>query len=429
VAVVENNPARSKAPAAAVPDPVVISSNSLPPPPADLDRKEPEAVVPLLIEYAAQLGVSDLFFNTNEDGVEVAARHLGLLRRICVLPPETGRRCISFIKTNADMNISERRRPMDGRWLFNRSSGQRLDLRINTIPTLHGEDMTVRILDQQYRLLGIDQLGLDQTLYNQLLKILHSPGGLLMVTGPTETGKSTTLYACLSYLNNGERKINTIEDPVEYSIRNLRQSQVNAKVGLTFDDLLRSVLRQAPNVIMIGEIRDSETAMTAVRAASSGHLVLTTLHAPVSTAAVETLLRLGVHPHLLSNSLLGVVSQRLLRTLCPKCKASFRVPAPHLFDEVRQWMTPDQGEMLCGPRGCADCHMTGYAGRTGVFEMLTVSPAIRALIDERSPASLIRKKAIEEGMIECRRSALLRIAQGETSIEEVVRVLPAEYLE
>jgi type II secretory ATPase GspE/PulE/Tfp pilus assembly ATPase PilB-like protein len=402
---------------------------ALPGIPPDVSRQEPDKLVPFLVDYAAKLRVSDLFFNANEDGVEVAARHLGLLRHLVVLPAELGRRCVLYIKTMADMNISERRRPMDGRWLFSRQSGHRLDLRINTIPTLYGEDLTLRILDQEHRLLGIDQLGLDRTLYNNLLRVLASPSGLMLVTGPTETGKSTTLYACLNHLNNGERKINTIEDPIEYSIRNLRQSQVNSKIGLGFDELLRSVLRQAPNVIMIGEIRDPETAMTAVLAANSGHLVLSTLHAPVSTGAVESLLRLGVHPHLLSNSLLGVIAQRLLRTLCPKCKMSFRVPGPNLFSEVQRYLEPGQGEYLYGPRGCPECHMTGYSGRTGVFEMLRVSPDLRVMIDERAPSSLLRKKAAEEGMVVFRHSALLKVAQGETSIEEVVRVLPAEYLE
>jgi type II secretory ATPase GspE/PulE/Tfp pilus assembly ATPase PilB-like protein len=402
---------------------------ALPGLPADVTRQEPDKLVPFLVDYAAKLRVSDLFFNANEDGTEVAARHLGLLRHLAVLPAELGRRCVLYIKTMADMNISERRRPMDGRWLFSRSGSGRLDLRINTIPTLYGEDLTLRILDQEHRLLGIAQLGLDRSLYNNLLRVLNSPSGLMLVTGPTETGKSTTLYACLNHLNNGERKINTIEDPIEYSIRNLRQSQVNSKIGLGFDELLRSVLRQAPNVIMIGEIRDPETAMTAVLAANSGHLVLSTLHAPVSTGAVESLLRLGVHPHLLSNSLLGVIAQRLLRTLCPKCKMSFRVPGPNLFSEVEKYLEPGQGQYLYGPRGCPECHMTGYSGRTGVFEMLRISPDLRTMIDERAPSSLLRKKAVDEGMVVFRHSALLKVAQGETSIEEVVRVLPAEYLE
>jgi type II secretory ATPase GspE/PulE/Tfp pilus assembly ATPase PilB-like protein len=381
------------------------------------------------VEYAAGLHVSDLFFNTNEDHVEVAARHLGVLRCIGKVSTEIGRRCISYVKTMADMNISERRRPMDGRWLFNRKGGGRLDLRINTIPTLHGEDCTLRVLDQQYRLLAIDQLGLDPLLHSQLVRLLASPSGLILVTGPTETGKSTTLYACLSYLNNGERKINTIEDPIEYSIGGIRQSQINPKIDLSFDELLRSVLRQAPDVIMIGEIRDAETARTAVRAAASGHLVLTTLHAPVAVNAIHTMLRLEVHPHLLATSLLGVVSQRLLRTLCPRCRQSFELPVVPAFDEIRERLAPGEGKHLFGPQGCSECYMTGYAARTGVFEMLQVTPEIRELIDERATTPLIRQKALETGMIEFRQSALVKVARGETSIEEVVRVLPSEYLE
>lgn len=394
----------------------------------DLGKKEPDETVPFLVTHAAQLQVSDLFFNTNEDHVEVSVRHLGLLRPLTKLPLEVGRRCISYIKTMADMNISERRRPLDGRWFFHPPKGPRLDLRINTIPTLYGEDCTVRILDQEHRLLAIDQLGIDPFMKNHLLKMLNSPSGLVLVTGPTETGKSTTLYACLSYLNNGERKINTIEDPIEYSLKGIRQSQVNPAINLGFDELLRNVLRQAPDVIMIGEIRDPETAMTAVRAAGSGHLVLTTLHAPVASAAMHSMLRLGVHPHLLSTALLGVISQRLLRTLCPTCKTAYEVPTDHIFADVKKWLEPGQGQRLYGAAGCPDCHQTGYGGRTGVFEMLPVTPDIRRLIDERASTSDVRAKAIEEGMMEFRHSALLKVAQGLTTIEEVVRVLPAEYL-
>jgi type II secretory ATPase GspE/PulE/Tfp pilus assembly ATPase PilB-like protein len=393
-----------------------------------LGTKDPDETVPRLIEHAAKLRVSDLFFNTNEDHVEVAVRHLGMLRPVGTLPLEFGRRCICYVKTMADMNISERRRPMDGRWLFRPHKEQRLDLRINTIPTLHGEDCTLRILDSAHRLLSIEQLGIEGYMRNNLLKLLNSPSGLLLVTGPTETGKSTTLYACLSYLNNGDRKINTIEDPIEYSLKGIRQSQVNPAIHLGFDELLRNVLRQAPDVIMIGEIRDPDTAQIAVRAAGSGHLVLSTLHAPVASAAMHSMLRLGVNPHLLSTSLLGVISQRLLRTLCPKCKTAFDVPADHIFAEVKQWMEPGAGQRLYGPEGCPECHMSGYGGRTGVFEMLPVTPDIRKLIDERASTADLREKAIQEGMVEFRHAALLKVAQGLSTIEEVVRVLPAEYL-
>ena len=393
-----------------------------------LKEKEPEHIVPELIEYAAGLQISDLFFETEEDAVEVAARHLGLFRALSTLPLDIGRRCISFVKTMASMDISEHRRPLDGRWLFSRASGQRLDLRINTIPTLHGEDCTIRILDRATRLLALDQLGLGRELYNYLVSLLHAPSGLLLVTGPMETGKSTTLYACLSYLNNGERKINTIEDPIEYSIRGLRQSQVNTKIGLTFDELLRGVLRQAPHVVMIGEIRDPETARTAVAAANSGLLVLSTLHAPVAATAIHALLRMGVNAHLLSSSVLGVLSQRLLRTLCPKCKVAFERPAPELFEEVKPALRPGEGECLFAARGCQECQRTGYSGLTAIFEMLKISPEMRRLIDDRAPTNALRQQALADGMIEFRHAALLKIAQGETTAEEVMRVLPSEYL-
>jgi type II secretory ATPase GspE/PulE/Tfp pilus assembly ATPase PilB-like protein len=393
-----------------------------------LGGKEPEVVVPELVEHAARARASDLYFNSNEDNVEVSIRHLGLIRHIGTLAADIGRRCISFVKTQGDMNVSERRRPLDGRWLFNGKEGRRLDLRINTIPTLYGEDCTLRILDQQYRLLEIGQLGMPQSIQVDLTRALSAPNGLILVTGPTEAGKTTTLYACLNHLNTGDRKISTIEDPIEYSLRGVRQSQVNAAIELGFDDLLRGVLRQAPDVIMIGEVRDAETARTAVWAAATGHMVLTTLHAPVATAAVHTLLRLDVNAHLLANALLVVLSQRLLRALCPACRQQFEVPSPALFAGVRAEMAPSEGKHLYGPKGCNECLMTGYGTRTGIFEMLRVSPEVRRLIDDRASMQAIRARAAQESMVEFRHSALLKLAQGETSLEEVVRVLPIEFL-
>jgi type II secretory ATPase GspE/PulE/Tfp pilus assembly ATPase PilB-like protein len=395
----------------------------------DVSRQSPEDAVHSLIEHAAKLMVSDLFFNTNENSVSVEARHLGILRHIGDLPGEIGKRCISHIKAVSGMNVAERRRPLDGRWIFERPSGHRLDLRINSIPTLYGEDMTLRILDRDNRLLSIDDLGLRRRDYNQVVRLLNSPSGLILVTGLAGSGKTTTLYAGLSYLNNSERKINTIEDPIEYAIDGIRQSQINPKLELGFADLLRNILRQAPDVIMVGEVRDPETAETAVRAANSGHLVLATLHAPVAAGGIQSMLRMGVHAHFLSSSLLGVLAQRLMRTLCPKCKIAFDVSyAEHTFDEVKQWLDPGQGQQLYGPKGCNDCHMTGYSGRTGVFEVLTITPEIRKLIDEKQSTLAIRRKAVEEGLVEFRHSAMLKVAQGETSVEEVIRVVPAEYL-
>jgi len=382
-----------------------------------------------LIEFAADAHASDLFFSTNQDHVAVGMRHLGILRPVARLPLELGRHCLAHIKVMADMNVAERRRPLDGRWVWKRGDGRQVDLRINTLPTLHGEDFALHLLDRDFQLLDLDTLGLLRHDYNHLLDMLNTPGGLILVTGPTGSGKTTTLYACLKYLHNGQRKINTIEDPIEYAVEGIRQSQVNLHSNVHFSDLLRSVLRQAPDVIMVGEIRDPETAETAVRAANSGHLVLATLHAPVAAAAIQSMLGLGVHPHFLSSCLLGVIAQRLLRTLCPQCKSAFDMSAaPHTFDEVRQWLEPGQGQSVHGPGGCAACHQSGYIGRTGVFELLRVGREVRKLIAQKQPTQKIRQHALTEGTIEFRQSALLKVARGETSIEEVMRAVPAEYL-
>jgi type II secretory ATPase GspE/PulE/Tfp pilus assembly ATPase PilB-like protein len=395
----------------------------------DVNNLPPEDAVARLIEYAADLKASDVFFTSNENHVAVSLRHLGLLRLTSVLPLDLGRRCMAHIKAVAGMDVAERRRPLDGRCIYQRDNPPPIDLRINSIPTLYGEDFCLRLLDRESRLLSLDELGLLRRDHNQLLSLLNSPSGLILVTGPTGSGKTTTLYACLSYLNTGERKINTIEDPIEYAIAGIRQSQISPKMELDFPELLRGVLRQAPDVIMIGEIRDPETAETAVRAANSGHLVLATLHAPVAAGGIQSMLSLGVHPHFLASSLLGVLAQRLIRTLCPKCKMSFDLTdSVQTFDEVKQWLEPGQGQVLYGPVGCSECQMTGYAQRTGVFEVLTVSRAIRKQILARQPVQSIRDKAIEEGMIEFKQSALIKVARGETSVEEVFRAVPSEYL-
>ena len=268
-----------------------------------------------------------------------------------------------------------------------------------------------------------------QQQYNEILKLLASPSGLILVTGPTGAGKTTTLYACLNHLNNGRRKINTIEDPVEYALPNIRQSQINPRLKLDFPDLLRGVLRQATDIIMIGEIRDRVTAETAVRAANSGHLVLATLHAPIAAGAIQSMLNLEVHPHFLTSSLRGVLAQRLVRTLCPHCKLGFDLSlSPYTFEEVRSWLQPGQGAILYAASGCPRCHQTGYIARTGVFEVMSISPELRRLILSRQPTQVLRKKAMEEGMLEIREAALLAVARGETTSEEVIRVIPTEYL-
>jgi len=393
----------------------------------DVDSSDPAFVVQRLLDHAVRHRVSDLFICAEERYTLVAARHLGILQRVSQLPLDLGRRCVAHIKGLSGMDVTERRRPQDGRWIFRRDD-EVIDLRLNILPTLYGEDCTMRLLDRQTRLLSLDKLGFIRRDLNHLLGMLSTPAGLILVTGPTGSGKTTTMYACLNHLNNGARKINTIEDPVEYALPSVRQSQVNPAIDLGFAEILRSVLRQAPDVIMIGEIRDVETATTAVRAANSGHLVLATLHAPISAAAVQAMLNLNVHPHHLASCLLGVIAQRLVRTLNPDTRQSYDASAmSHVFNEVRRYLEPGQGEAIYGP-GPQSAGSLPYVGRVGVFEVMSISPALRALIAGSSTAQQIRQKAIEEGMIGVRQAALLAVARGVTSVEEVFRVVPAEFL-
>jgi len=397
--------------------------------PIEIQDLEPDAAVADLIERSIALPASDLFFATDADCVQVSARHLGVVRPLVSFPTDHGRRLMSHIKAMAGMDLTAKRHPLDGRWIHERSSGRKIDLRINTIPTLDGEDMTIRLLERDSALRSLDGLGMTRHEYNQLMTMLNSPSGLVLATGPTGSGKTTTLYACIDYLNNGRRKINTIEDPIEYAVPGVRQSQVNPRIELDFPELLRSVLRQAPDVIMIGEVRDPITAATAVRAAGSGHLVFATLHAPIAAAAVASMLALGVRPHFLASSLLGIVSQRLVRTLCEDCKLAVDMTeAPLTFEPVQQWLKPGEADVMYAATGCEKCFQDGYANRTAVFEILNVSQEIRALISGGRPVAEIQQQAAREGMIEFRRASLLKVAQGVTSIDEVLRSVPTEYL-
>ena len=393
------------------------------------DGTELEQAVSRMIRHAVELPASDLFFNWNEDDVSVSVRHLGMSKRLATLGPEEGRRVVNYIKAMAGMDLAQKMRPLDGRWVCRLDDGKKADLRISTIPTMYGEDLALRLLEREIVLGQLDQLGLHRRDLGLLKSLLNTPGGLILVTGPTGSGKTTTLYACLHYLNNGTRKINTIEDPVEYALQGVHQSAINPRINLDFPELLRSVLRQAPDVIMVGEVRDGVTAATAVRAASSGHLVLATLHAPTAAGAVDSMLSLDVHPHFLSSCLLGVLTQRLVRTLCEHCKTSFDISeSPHTFDDVKSYLEPGQDQQLYSAPGCDRCNRVGYTGRTGVFEVLRATKEIRRLIAERRTVREIRDKAIEQGMIDMRRSALLKVADGVTSTEEVVRVIPTEHL-
>ncbi|MGF1635097.1 MAG: GspE/PulE family protein [Phycisphaerae bacterium] len=395
----------------------------------DVSKLPPETAVERLIEHAVAMGSSDLFLCTNEEHVAVQVRHLGIIRPISVETSDRGRRMLSHIRAASGTEVSEKRRPHDGRWIYETDAGESVDLRISVIPTMYGEDIGLRLLPRDRGLMSLGDIGMTKKQQGVFEGMISSPSGLILITGPTGSGKTATLYSALQKLNDGQRKVNTIEDPVEYVVPGLRQSQVNPAIDLGFSDLLRAVLRQNPDVIMIGEIRDADTAQTAVRAANSGIIVLATLHAPSAAAAIQSMRAYDVHPHFLSTSLRGVVGQRLVRTLDPASRREFDLSdATHTFDDIRDMLSPGEGNVLYAPGPTEANQMTGYSGRTGVFEVLPVSRAIRQMIADGLPARNIHERAVQEGMLEFRKAALLAVARGYTSTEEVTRVVPAEAL-
>ncbi len=394
----------------------------------DLVNMEAEQAVSAVLERAADLRASDLFLLSEQRFVTIAIRRMGTVEKVAVVSSEHGRQLITHIKANAGMDISERRRPADGRWIHELGA-RKLDLRINCTPTLYGEDMAVRIWDHSSELFSLSDLGMSRNDFNKLLFMLSHPSGLILVTGPTGTGKTTTLYACLQHLNDGSKKINTLEDPVEYALDGIRQSQVHETLGVDFPELLTNVLRQAPDVIMIGEIRDPTTMTTAVRAANSGHLVLATLHAPTASGAVQSMFAWGAQPYFLSSCLLGIIAQRLVRTLCPACRVEYDISvSPQTFEEVESLLEPGQGQAIYGPAGCEKCLHVGYSGRTGLFEILSINQEIRRLVAKAAPTHEIEVAAANAGMVVFRKGALIKVAQGATSTEEILRDVPADQL-
>ena len=376
------------------------------------------------------MNASDLFLSAAEDHTTIQVRHLGTIRTLGRITSAHARRCITHIKALAGIPLENRRRPAEGRWVRIDDEGRKTDLRLSTMPTLYGEDFVLRLLQRNSPLRSLDGLGMTRRQLNDLLAMVTAPSGLILVTGPTSAGKTTSLYACLQHLNDGRRRINTIEDPIEYSVEGIQQSQVNPALNIDFPDLLRSVLRHSPDVIMIGEIRDPMTAQTAVRAANSGHLVLATLHAPTSCGAIQSTVSLDVHPHSFSGSLRGIIAQRLVRTLCPQCKVGYDLhESPQTFAEIRPWLGDAEGRHFYSSTGCTTCGNIGFTDRSGVYEVLTITPKLRQLIVEGQPSKSLEQAAKAEGMMDFRRAGLLKVAQGQTSMEEVIRVVPAEYLD
>jgi type II secretory ATPase GspE/PulE/Tfp pilus assembly ATPase PilB-like protein len=394
-----------------------------------LASMEPPQAADAFVQHGVQSRASDLFVFSESDGVELAMRRLGRMEKVARLDRAQGRSVLTYIRTMAQMDIADNRRAEDGRWVYEKA-GLRLDLRINAMPSLHGFDLAIRILNSAVGLMDLNELGLAPGQLSRMEAMLESPSGLILVSGPSGAGKTTTLYACLRRLNTGEAKINSLEDPVEYALRGVRQTQVSEKYGLTFSELLRNVLRQSPDVIMIGEIRDSDTAETAVRAAGTGHLVLATLHAPTATGAVQSMLALGVNPHFLASCLRGAVAQRMVRVLCPHCRVRYDIAdAVDTFAEVESLLEPGYGKTLFGATGCDACYNTGYSERTGLFEVMTMNRTLRELIAAGRPAGEIRAAAVDAGMLELRRAALIKVAHGITTTEEILRDIASEHLD
>jgi len=373
----------------------------------------------LLLE-AIQERASDIHVEPLEKDLRIRLRVDGVLHRVST-PPQIKRfqaAIISRLKIMANLNIAEKRLPQDGRIKL-RSGGREVDIRVSVIPNVHGEGVVLRLLDRATMFLPLQDLGMPPEVHDRFERLVGEPHGILLVTGPTGSGKSTTLYAALQKINAVEDKIITVEDPVEYQLDGVKQIQVNAKIGLTFSNALRSILRHDPDIIMIGEIRDLETAEIAVQAALTGHLVLSTLHTNDAASAVTRLIDMGIEPFLVASSVEGLMAQRLLRTICRKCKEPYRPSNLKVLERVM----PAGIDTLYHGAGCEECRGTGYRGRTGLFELFTMDDALREMILNRAPASAIKRYAIEkQGMRTLRMDAWERVREGKTTPDEVLRM-------
>ncbi len=386
--------------------------------------KEPVVVklVHLLLMEAVRRGASDIHIEPEEQVLKTRFRIDGILQEIVTPPKHLQAAIISRIKVMASLDIAERRMPQDGRFNLN-IEGRGIDVRVSCIPTIYGENIVLRLLDVSQSLLSLNQLGFSKEHFEKYEKLIHRPHGIILVTGPTGSGKTTTLYSSLAKINTPEKNIITIEDPVEYRLPGIRQIQVNTKVNLTFANGLRSILRQDPDVIMVGEIRDLETAEIAIHAALTGHLVFSTLHTNDAAGAVTRLVDMGVEPFLVSSSVAAFAAQRLIRTICPKCKEKAR-PSSEDLREIGL-PTSETGDFYHG-HGCSECLNTGYRGRAAIFELLVPDEKIRHLTVSKASSEEIRKQARLSGMVTLREDGLKKAKQGITTIEEVLRVTQEE---
>jgi len=375
--------------------------------------------VNLVLQQAVQDRASDIHFEPFETEFRIRYRVDGALYEMAPPPKHLALPVISRLKVMANLNISERRMPQDGR--INYQVGDRqIDLRMSTLPTQFGESVVLRVLDRASVNLELDTLGFPKYVYDFVSEVIQRPNGIFVVTGPTGCGKTTTLYSCLRRVNAIDSKLLTAEDPVEFDIEGIMQVAINDAAGMTFGKALRSFLRQDPDIIMVGEMRDLETAQISIQASLTGHLVLSTLHTNDAPGAVTRLVDMGVEPFLISSTLMAVLAQRLVRTICKNCRTPFEPTESQLA--LLNLSPHDLGDKTFHyGRGCQICSDTGYKGRKGIFELLVISEAIRSLINERAPTVVVRQKAVELGMVTLREDGLRSIFEGDTTIEEIVK--------
>ena len=379
------------------------------------------ALVNLIILRAVKEKASDIHIEPfGEDTLKVRYRIDGILHDVMSLPRNLQLPVISRIKIMSDLDIAERRLPQDGRIQVN-VGGRNINIRVSILPAVTGESAVLRILDPSSILLDLDSLGFSPDILPDFLSLIKKPNGIILVTGPTGSGKSTTLYTTLNLLNSTEKKIMTIEDPVEYRLKGISQVQAKPKIGLTFAAGLRSFLRQDPDIMLVGEIRDKETAEIAVQAALTGHIVLSTLHTNDAPSSVIRLIDMGIEPFLISSSVIGVIAQRLVRRICSKCKKEIKI-TPDIEKILDEYEISGNEITLYKGEGCPYCKDTGYKGRIAIFELMVITENIRDLINKNVTTGKLREAAIKEGMCQLREDGIKKVCEGLTTIDEVLRV-------
>jgi len=379
-------------------------------------------LVNLVVQRAVESRASDIHVEPFEGRLKIRYRIDGVLQEVEAPPAHSTAAVISRIKIMAKLNIAERRLPQDGR-IGMRVQGKELDLRVSTVPTMFGESVVIRLLDKQSVKFDFDALGFDGRPKERLQEVLEMPHGIILVTGPTGSGKSTTLYTALHGINTPDRKIITVEDPVEYQLEGVNQIQVKPQINLTFANALRAIVRQDPDVIMIGEMRDLETARIAVQSALTGHLVLSTLHTNDSAGGITRLMDMGVEDYLITSTINGILAQRLVRRLCKHCREPYPV-LPELVEELRldRFAAPGEQVMLYHPKGCDRCGNIGYFGRLCVVEVLVMTDEIRQLVMRHANATELQRVALDQGMDSMYQDGLRKAVMGLTTLEEIIRV-------